>query len=318
MTEAYSQFENNLRRALNAIAGLPTAFWRTLVTCFALLWLCNSLAVLFWVMMPKPELRVPDKWVEARPATSSTSRSASIDPDKLAALAVFGSASGPVAEATPAPQVQVQPGIEDGAAKTSLDLTLVGVLVSNKASESTATIAKGLDQQLYRIDDKLPAGNNVTLAKVLSDRVILNNNGRFESLWLYSEKDFNSSGHATTYASGPVNAPPPVPLSRVQEASIRPEDVPQTISDVVRFSVERQEGKMIGFRIRPGRDQQLFESLGLQPNDIVTAVNGVKVDNPQALRDNYNDLKNANSADLEILRNGETIYINISVDAVGN
>src|SRR5699024_9268398 len=39
-----------------------------------------------------------------------------------------------------------------------------------------------------------------------------------------------------------------------------------------------------GFRVRPGRNAQLFQQLGLQVNDVVVAVNGQPLESAQAVR----------------------------------
>ena len=302
---ALGAIEDNMHRFLAKLKSLPLSFWRGLIVAVALIWLCRSLATLFWVVFPVPDAPAPTN--VAIPVASSAAPSASvgqtIDIASLQSKHLFGDSSGVVLDAP-----QEIPDVSDSAAKTKLKLELSGVLMSSDPSKSSATIANGNNQDIYQIGDVVPGGNNVKLAKVLPDKVILNNSGKFESLWLYTEADFKSTGRA----SSPSKASPakrPVVKSKVAASR-----VPKSISEVVRMSVYREEGQMKGYRIRPGRDRELFESLGLKANDIVTSVNGATVDDPQQIRQTYQSLKTATEANLEILRDGETVSINISLD----
>lgn len=303
---ALGAIEDNMHRLLAKLKSLPLSFWRGLIVVVALIWLCRSLATLFWVVFPVPDAPVPKK--VATPVASSSVSSASvgqtIDIAKLQSKNIFGDSSGVVLDASPK-----IPDVSDTAAKTKLKLELSGILMSSDPSKSSATIANGNNQDIYQIGDVVPGGNNVKLAKVLPDKVILNNSGKFESLWLYTEADFKSSSRASS--SSQASTPKSAGVVKSKVAASR---VPKSISEVVRMSVYREEGQMKGYRIRPGRDRELFESLGLKANDIVTSVNGATVDDPQQIRQTYQSLKTATEANLEILRDGETVSINISLD----
>ncbi|MFT7560220.1 MAG: general secretion pathway protein C [Flavobacteriales bacterium] len=318
-----NKIDQQLQTSFEYLKRLPLSFWRNLFIAIALIWLVRSLASLFWVVVPSPDVSVSGEWIPAKPVTSAAALGAAVNIDALLAQNVFGDAG---AEVMAAPEVvEVRPE-EIEAETTKLDLKLVGVMVSSILTKSAATIARGSDQDLYSINDKMPVGNNVVLAKILSDRVILDNNGNYESLWLYTESDFKITANAApSRPVRPTNRKSEPPAKRPEggadesrrdatQAKIKPSEVPEAISDIVRFSVHREEGQMVGFRIRPGKNRELFDRIGLKTNDVVTAVNGVPIDNAQAIRDNYQELKNATSADLEIRRGEETIYINVSID----
>ena len=52
------------------------------------------------------------------------------------------------------------------------------------------------------------------------------------------------------------------------------------LTDIVRLAPHVQEGKVVGFRVNPGRDRESFEALGLQAGDVVTDINGIVLDDP--------------------------------------
>lgn len=68
-----------------------------------------------------------------------------------------------------------------------------------------------------------------------------------------------------------------------------------------------------GVRIRPGRDPKAFAQFGLRPDDIVTAINGVSLANPENALNLYNQMRNAREASLTIRRGTEDIVIAVSL-----
>ena len=301
----------------------PVSFWRYIVLLLAAIWICFSLAGLFWLVMPSPKEAQPPVFAKL-PAVqpSGATSSVQINVATLQAMHLFGDASNVQVE--PAASV-AQSDIPDDIANTRLNLKLQGVVASSNPDDARAIIADGNLQALYSIGENL-AQKGVKLAKVFAARVILDNNGRYESLWLYSENDYpktstnnpaarrapNANGAARNRNVSSAQAP-----ERTINATARRDQVPKSINDVVRFSVHREGGKMVGYRVRPGRNRELFEQVGLQNNDIVTAVNGVNIDDPKQIRNVYQSLRTATEAQLEVLREGATYTINISLDTGG-
>lgn len=308
-----NDFEMRYQKLMILLRRLPISVWQNVLIAFALVWMCGSVAQLVWLLIPSPEVPQPKVLAVQSVGDDAPISGYSVDLSALQSHQLFGEAvAGAAIE--PESTAAIAPNInENNVEKTALNLKLVGLLASSTNEEAAAIIAQGADQKIYQIGDKLPAGNSVTLAKVLTDRVILNNNGNYEALWLYSENDFAVSYSRPVSRSAPAE---PRRQEQVISASIKPSEVPESISDVVRFSVHREEGKMVGFRLRPSRNRELFTRLGLQANDIVTSVNGVAIDSPQAIRDHYQQLKTASVADLEIKRGDERLFINISLDSI--
>ncbi len=56
---------------------------------------------------------------------------------------------------------------------------------------------------------------------------------------------------------------------------------PDAINQVVRISPISRGKKFLGFRVSPGKNRNVFKSLGLKVGDIVTAVDGIQLDSPQ-------------------------------------
>ena len=308
--------------ALVRARALPVFYWQYALIGLAILWVCHSFASLVWIVIGEPELEQPAKI--AVPVTSRTGSpsASSINLASLQELKLFG--DGVAAPVEIVEEVVEPPSnnLEDNAETTRLNLKLQGVIASSDPDKAGAIIEEAADQVFYRVGDELKKNRGVKLAKVMEQRVILDNRGKYESLWLYSEEDFKKSSSSNKRRKS-------VPLNRgrsrgdeednerVIHSKARVDQLPKSVGDVVRFSVHREGGKMVGYRIRPGKDKALFEQLGLKTNDIVISVNGIDVDDPKKIRSVYKEVKTAPEAQLTVVRDGETFSINISLDTGG-
>lgn len=321
-----------LQAASQVLQRVPLDVWRKAVIVVALFWVSHSLAKLFWVIYPIPTL--PQPTTIAQPLIDDAGGgSGGINMQLLQAINLGGTEE-PVAGVGVAP-LENQAPVEEDVAETQLSLKLQGVLESSDETRGKAIIADGNKQALYQVGEVLPQGRNVKLAKVMHDKVIIDNNGRFESLLLYTEEDFKGTANVV-YSSGRV----PIPQQRAVGVNKAPDDYSDeegegaeegenegvtaqitreqlkatSINEVVRFSLHQENGQVLGYRIRPGRDRDTFEKLGLQNNDIVTSVNGIAVSDRNQLREMYKTMRTATSAQLEVNRDGAIIPISISLD----
>lgn len=329
LAQRSAQLEQLLSRLTGQLKLVPLAGWQWLLMLLLVIWLSHSIARIFWLLLPSPQIPPASLALVATKGPAGNSGGANINIDKLKSIATFGQAAVAAPTEEPDPQVATA-GIENDATDTQLNLVLRGVLGSNDDSAARAVITSGDKSELYAIGDKLPVGNNVTLAKVLDVRVILSNNGKFESLWLHKD-DPNAPKIASTYS-----APPPVekqkrsrvvgagayggyPHPERQGAASSPPssegqrmaDMSNTLADVVAMSIYREGGQVIGYKIRPGRNIEMFQSLGLQTDDIVTAVNGVPLTNPGEIMKIYKSMSSSTSANLEIKRGGSVINLDV-------
>ena len=93
-------------------------------------------------------------------------------------------------------------------------------------------------------------------------------------------------------------------------------DAPTSIGDIVRFMVATQNGEMIGYKVRPGRVDGLFEKSGFKEGDVVVSVNGLIVNEPNAVRDVYHMLKESRRVLAEVKRGGEFVDFVIDLDEI--
>lgn len=287
---------------------VPVSVWRMVVIGLALFWICHTLASVFWLIVPEPELPPAPVTPSVAAVDGGSSAGRNIDVAAVQALNLFGDYNArPVATA---PVAVVEPRRK----LTDLNLDLQGVIASDDPSRSWAIIGTSNTQQLYRIGEGIAGVSGVKLAEIHDFKVVLNNNGSMEELWLYGEDGSEVAVSAPGYS--PPAAEPSAP---VQTATVRPEQLQQArnIGDVVRFMVATENGRMIGYKVRPGRKRELFDQVGLQTDDIVVSVNGIEVNEPQKVREVYQALKTATEANLQVMRDGSTQSITITMSSEG-
>lgn len=70
-----------------------------------------------------------------------------------------------------------------------------------------------------------------------------------------------------------------------------------------------RDGKFLGFQLSPGSNVAMFNQLGLQAGDIVTAVNGTALENPAIAMRLLQEAANASQVNLNITRNGQEVSL---------
>jgi general secretion pathway protein C len=201
---------------------------------------------------------------------------------------LFGEASTQVVSIVPA---------VIAAPDTTLRLTLTGILAKEDDANGGATIASDRDgSQNYQVGQVIAGADGATLHAVYADRVLLNRNGRLETLRF--PKELSTAGSSMDQRS---RSPQPVPSASLREAIS--ENTTQ-LTDIIRPTLHVQEGQIVGFRVNPGRDRAAFEALGLQPGDVVTDINGTVLDDPSQGLQLFQSLRETTQANVTVLRDG--------------
>lgn len=288
----------------------------------AALWLLASFAQLFWALWPQPE--VSPAAAPINPARETAARDpagTAVDLEALRAAALFGRSDVADADEVPLPaQREVREGIEENARETRLDLVLRGVVASPLEGQGSAVIEVRGQQDVYHIDQALPLPGRVSLAKVLPDRVVLDNAGTYELLRLYDESELDRELGRRSRASDAQSPPRQVDqrgdgevaelASRYREQLYRD---PQSLASLVRIAPVREGGALRGYRLSPGENREQFERLGFRAGDLVVAVNGMPLSDPANAMRLYQLMRSAPEATFELQRDGQPLAVSISL-----
>lgn len=256
-------------------------------------------------------------------AGSSASSSAAVMPvagltappqESLARWHVFGSGT-PVAD--PREQAATAPD-------TDQDLKLVGLFAEDDPATGVAFIADAAGvQAAYRVGAELPGGSR--LRGVFSDRVLLDRNGRQESLRIEIEPAAGLAGAAhtgtptpmgTAIPSGIAPMAPSIPgAANVDWAEVQKRTGmdPAELAKQVRVLPVIENGAVVGMRVSGGTATPMIAKLGLQPDDIVTAVNGISVRDVGRAQEVMASVRDAQSVSVTVRRDGKEQTLNVDL-----
>jgi general secretion pathway protein C len=207
----------------------------------------------------------------------------------------------------------VDPSTQDpaNAPLSSANLVLTGTIASQDPKHGIAIISDGGPAKVYSVGDNV---NGASLHSVYLDHVILDRAGALETLQL------------PRLLTGSRPAPPvgrrPGGDSRTVAAvdNIRRmvQQDPGLLDQVMRTvaSYDNTAGKLRGFRAYPGRNRAIFNKLGLKPGDLVTAINGTVLDDPQRSQEVFNTIQSSDHVTVTIERAGQKQDITLNIAQV--
>ena len=294
-----------LNQLLVRTKRLPVAPVRTVLNFILVLLLAWLLAKLSWQLLPVPA----NTLLQVSTVTTAPQR----QPQDLANLTrfpLFGKAE-PVTAAAPA--------VVTEAPKTQLNVKLTGlVAVPARPKAGSAVIEHRGAEATYAVGDLLE-GTRAKLHQVLDDRVLLEQNGRFETLML-DGVEFTRIAQANAglgREDSPEMEAPQEPIVLAQpiatgfdnpEIQARRDEImaePMKFFDYVRVTPVQRDGQLAGYRLMPGKDPAMFQQLGFQQGDLAIEINGVPLNDMQQAMRVINDIRDASEAAIKIERDGE-------------
>ena len=203
---------------------------------------------------------------------------------------------------------EAQSAAASDAPQTSAALVLAGVLAVPDPLKGMAIIGPNAGAaKLYAVGGAVPGG--VRLHAVYPDRVLLDRNGVLESL-LLPKKLASIAPAATSMMQSPAQ----------RLAALAQNGGGGLLGGLIRAQAVFSGGKLSGYRIFPGGRTNVaaFTQLGLRPGDLVTAVNGTPLDDPNRANEILQTLSSTGSANVSVLRNGQSQDINLNLEKVAN
>ncbi|MEJ6476012.1 type II secretion system protein GspC [Pseudoalteromonas piscicida] len=281
--------------------GMPHAKLSRTLVVLSVVYIAYLFSQLFWLLWPVPQTQplLPASQLYSQSSNSITSQG-------IVARNLFGEANAKP-EATPEPVVSDAP-------ETTLNVRLTGIVaVSQDDGAGLAIIESQGRQETYSVGGSV-TGTRAKLARVLPDRVILDVSGRFETLML-DGLEFSRTVAMPSKSKQIVNqATAPTPAKN-ELASRRQELLqdPGKLFDYIRISPERSNGQLIGYRLTPGKDPELFKQVGLKSNDLAIAINGFQLTDMKQAMSAINELRTSTDANITIERDGQVMDVQFSL-----
>ena len=278
---------NALTPLRQRLAAVPVSLWRRLVYLLVGLWLLWLLAKAFWRVEETLFWQPPPP----PPVVAVSSGQQTVDIEALLRAELFGSVT----------QVVQEQKVED-APETTVPLKLLGVYAAETPKKASAIVSQNSGQQ----------------AVVFVDRIIIDRSGRLETLRM---EDLTGQLAGMMQIQSDAPKPPPSGQQTLDkrydpQVSAALQDIrgklntdPASLTDVLSVQPLYVNGEMQGYRVGPGRDRKLFARFGLQANDVVTAINGVQLNDPTQAFAMMNDLNSATELTITLRRGDQDVNL---------
>lgn len=260
----------------------------------AVIWL---LVRLVWLVVEGPQ-------VETAPVPSVPEVAPSSSASGDFAFELFGNSAAPAARVRAAP-------------KSRLSLRLRGV-VAGENGYAIISESGGSDE-VYRVGDDLPGGARIE--SIESRRVLIDHNGRTEALEIDEDRSRSGGGDSPQVAADAAASLPGIrgmqSASDVSVASL-PESVRSSALDGegLAKAISVMPVSSGGFRVRPGRNAELFSQLGLQVNDVVKAVNGQPLESESDVEELFADVMMRGEVSITVERGGREMTLRPDLEEI--
>ncbi|KAB0670931.1 type II secretion system protein GspC [Aeromonas veronii] len=254
-----------------------------------LIMLAQQSAALTWRLLTLASPQTSQPWQPSAVAVSGQNNPR-LELGEVSRLALFGKAI---------PKAQAKAAVAANAPRTQLNAQLNGVLASSDPAKSIAIIAMSGIQNSYGVGDMID-GTQARIRQVYPDRVIIERDGRDETLMLDGEE----------YGK-PLPQTSSAPLGSLRSELMAD---PGKITDYLNISPVQVDGRMTGYRLNPGSNPEFFNQSGLQANDLAISINGLDLrDNMQAMQA-MQQMAGATEMTVTVERQGEQfdIYVRLS------
>jgi general secretion pathway protein C len=191
---------------------------------------------------------------------------------------------------------------------SSANLVLAGTIATQDPKHGIAIISDGGPSKVFSVGDKV---TGASLYSVYLDHVILDRGGTLETLVLPRLLPGNRT------ATRRIGADPRT-VAAVDNIRRMVQQDPGLLDQVMRTvaSYDNTAGKLRGFRAYPGRNRAIFNKLGLRPGDLVTAINGQALDDPQRSQEVFNTIQTSDHVTVTIERGGQKEDISLNIAQV--
>jgi general secretion pathway protein C len=235
-------------------------------------------------------------------STGQTRQHPAVDIQSVVSAHLFG-----IAKADPSTQDPAN------APLSSANLVLAGTIATEDPKHGVAIISDGGPSKVYSVGQNV---NGATLHSVYLDHVILDRGGTLETLLLPRLLAGDRSRPAPARKLGAD----PRTVAAVDNIRRMVQQDPGLLDQVMRTvpSYDNAAGKLRGFRAYPGRNRAIFNKLGLKPGDLVTAINGQALDDPQRSQEVFNTIQTSDHVTVTLERGGQKQDITLNIAQVAS
>ncbi len=198
------------------------------------------------------------------------------------------------------------------APQSTANLLLTGTIATSDPKRGVAIISDGGPAKVYSVGDNI---GGASLHSVYLDHVILDRGGQLETLPL--PRLLGPGMRAAPVVRRTARGDPRT-VAAVDNIRRMVQNDPGLLDQVMRTvpSYDNAAGKLRGFRAYPGQNRRIFFTLGLKPGDLVTAINGTALDDPQHAQEVFNTIQSSDHVTVTVERGGQKQDISLNIAQV--
>ena len=181
---------------------------------------------------------------------------------------------------------------------TKLPLNLLGTVAAAPPERSWAAVEDRESQQtlVVRVHDRIKGAAEVM--RIERRRLILSEGGALRELALEEPEALAvAPGPAATRGAAAPAPPPPAPPAAPAAEGARS---PAQLFSQARILPKYEAGQMVGVQVSAIKPGSLFEEMGLEDGEVITELNGIRIDSPEQSAKILLELSRASSFTLQV------------------
>jgi len=197
--------------------------------------------------------------------------------------------------------------------ETRLNLKLMGLRRGLGTIPSSAIVeGPNKKQEIYYIGDKLPSGGAV-VKEIFTQYMIISRQGKHEKLTLFTVLKTKQLSEAQLSARSLTDLTSNTfitnKLNKYKGIAFKE---PSALNGIVSIRPVVKDDKFIGYQLSPGIDSRFFAQAGLKRGDVLTSINGIKLDSPNKGLSLMSSLALSSDLELTVDRGGEQLSFKYS------
>ena len=252
--------------------------------------LAHQVSLVVWQLVPLPQAAMNQQTVPQVGGSDAVDTGANFQQQAKAISRAFLFGKAEVE--------QKQVSVVEEAPETQLNYKLRGIYFSPDKRLSSAIVeTRPNDSKHYLLDQEL--ADKIVLAGIEEDHILIDRYGKLERLNLEKPDPLTSQRATLNFGGGSARQ-----SALLRSYKKRYTSNPMALATRFQAIPVQQNGKNIGFKLKPLRGESLLKKLSFEPDDIFTSVNGVALDNPFEAMDELKSMVTASSFSVTFMRNG--------------
>jgi type II secretion system protein C len=277
-----------------------------------LVWQC----VLWWLLAHYVPLASDAAWVVAQSSGSSSAAWPTVKVPQALAGSFETLKKQPVA----AQQQELKAAPNKVMSVAQANIRVEGIVVALDANKSRAILSvPGFTKKVFSTGDLL--SDQMRLKKITAQALWVQRNGqiielRFAKLKLAElNAGLNTASKTVSIAADNVGQAHPnepvIAISAVLKQQLIQN--PMQMGKYIIASPDFKNGQMQGYRLRKGRESEVFENSGFKDNDTITHIEGIHVSQWSASQLLGGGILSRNTIPITIIRNGASIALEVQI-----